>query len=102
MDIFEGRISSSGFASGDRIVIGDWKKSPLGAFTNVMGAQNPDGTRVLLSPVRNTRTMSRLCTILKKFISPNRRNLGIKKYQNLKAPPLISNSLGDGIWITNP
>ena len=49
MDIFEGRISSSGFASGDRIVIGDWKKSPLGAFTNVMWAK-PDGTRVLLSP----------------------------------------------------
>ncbi len=49
MDIFEGRISSSGFASGDRIVIGDWKKSPLGSFTNVMWAK-PDGTRVLLSP----------------------------------------------------
>ena len=49
MDIFEGRISSSGFASGDRIVIGDWKKSPLGSFTNVMWAK-PDGARVLLSP----------------------------------------------------
>ena len=49
MDSFEGRISSSGFASGDRIVIGDWKKSPLGSFTNIMWAK-PDGTRVLLTP----------------------------------------------------
>ena len=49
MDIFEGRISSSGFASGDRIVVGDWKKSPLGSFTNVMWAK-PDGARVIHSP----------------------------------------------------
>jgi hypothetical protein len=49
MDIFDGRISSCAFQSGDRIVIGDWERSPLGAFTNIMWAQ-PDGTRVLLSP----------------------------------------------------
>ena len=49
MDVFEGRISSTGFSSGDRIVIGDWRKSHLGGFTNVMWAK-PDGTRVLLSP----------------------------------------------------
>ncbi len=49
MEIFDGRISSCGFSSGDRIVVGDWEKSPLGPFTNVMWAK-PDGTRVLLSP----------------------------------------------------
>ena len=49
MDLFDGRISSCGFSSGNRIVIGDWKKSPLGPFTNVMWAR-PDGSRVLLSP----------------------------------------------------
>ena len=49
MDIFEGRISSSGFSSGDRIVIGDWHQSPLGEFTNLMWAR-PDGTRILLAP----------------------------------------------------
>jgi hypothetical protein len=49
MDVFEGRISSTGFSSGDRIVIGDWRKSRLGSFTNVMWAK-PDGTRILLSP----------------------------------------------------
>lgn len=48
-DIFEGRITSTGFASGDRIVIGDWASSHLGSFANVMWAK-PDGTRVLLSP----------------------------------------------------
>ena len=51
MDFFEGRISSSGFSSGDRIVIGDRKESPLGSFTNVMWAK-PDGTRVLLTPTQ--------------------------------------------------
>ena len=49
MEIFEGRITSTGFSSGDRIVIGDWHDSPIGSFTNIMWAK-PDGTRVLLSP----------------------------------------------------
>ncbi len=51
MQIFSGRISSTGFSSGDRFVIGDWLVSPLGKFTNIMWAK-PDGTRVLLSPSR--------------------------------------------------
>ena len=49
MDVFVGRITSTGFSTGDRIVIGDWRESPLGSFTNVMWAK-PDGSRVLLSP----------------------------------------------------
>ena len=49
MDVFTGRITSTGFSTGDRIVIGDWSESPLGSFTNVMWAK-PDGSRVLLSP----------------------------------------------------
>ena len=49
MHKFEGRISSSGFSSGDIIVIGDWEKSPLGAFTNIMWMK-PNGKRILLSP----------------------------------------------------
>jgi len=49
MDIFVGRVTSTGFSSGDRTVIGDWSESPLGSFTNVMWAK-PNGNRVLLSP----------------------------------------------------
>jgi len=49
MDVFVGRITSTGFSTGDRIVIGDWGESPLGSFTNVMWAK-PNGSRVLLSP----------------------------------------------------
>src|SRR5688500_13005814 len=45
----EGLIASSGFDSGDRIVIGHWRRSPLGAMTDVMWAR-PDGERVLLAP----------------------------------------------------
>ena len=47
--IFRGRITSSGFESGDSLVIGDWIESPLGSFTNIMWSK-PDGRRVLLSP----------------------------------------------------
>jgi len=49
MHKFEGRISSSAFSSGDIVVIGDWEKSPLGTFTNIMWMK-PSGKRILLSP----------------------------------------------------
>jgi len=42
----EGVIAAAGFASGDRVVIGHWVRSPLGAMDDVMWAE-PDGTRVL-------------------------------------------------------
>jgi len=45
----EGVIGATGFASGDRVVIGHWLRSPLGAMDDVMWAE-PDGTRVLYAP----------------------------------------------------
>lgn len=48
-DRFDGRILGAGTTSGLRLVIGDWPRSPLGAFTDVMVAL-PDGERVLLAP----------------------------------------------------
>jgi hypothetical protein len=44
-----GVIGSAGFASGDRIVVGHWWTSPIGAFTDVMWVE-PDGLRVLYAP----------------------------------------------------
>ena len=49
MDVFQGRISSCGFESGDRIVVGDWLSSPFGRFTDIMWAK-PNGVRVLIAP----------------------------------------------------
>jgi uncharacterized membrane protein len=49
MDVFQGRITSCGFGSGDRIVIGDWDESPFGKFADIMWAK-PDGQRVLIAP----------------------------------------------------
>tara|TARA_X000001036_G_scaffold907_3_gene783 strand:- start:7718 stop:8362 length:645 start_codon:yes stop_codon:yes gene_type:complete len=49
IEIFKGRVISSGFATGDMVVIGDWKNSPHGPFTNLMWAK-PDGTRILIAP----------------------------------------------------
>lgn len=42
----EGTIWSFGFASGHRIVIGNWNRSPIGAFCDAMVAE-PSGRRVL-------------------------------------------------------
>ena len=44
-----GTISSAGFASGDRFVIGHWPESPVGPMGDVMWG-TPDGRRVLLAP----------------------------------------------------
>lgn len=44
-----GVITSVGFESGDRFVIGDWKRGPIGPMTDIMWAR-PDGERVLLAP----------------------------------------------------
>lgn len=45
----QGSIVSSGFASGDRVVVGFWQQTPLGPLTDVMWAA-PDGLRTLFVP----------------------------------------------------
>ena len=50
-----GVVSSVGFESGDRFVIGHWLSSPIGAFTDLMWAA-PDGTRHLRVP--STRALA--------------------------------------------
>jgi hypothetical protein len=78
MDIFSGRITSSGFSSGDRIVIGDWKYSPFGSFTNIMWAKS-DGVRVLLSPNKNlAEYVSSLYSFEEVKITPIEVNRGEK------------------------
>ena len=47
IETLRGSITSVGFASGHRFVIGDWRQSPIGPFADVMWAR-PDGKRVLL------------------------------------------------------
>ena len=49
MDVFQGRITSCGFESGDRIVVGDWITSPFGKFTDIMWATK-EGKRILIAP----------------------------------------------------
>jgi hypothetical protein len=46
---FDGWILGLGTASGTRVVLGHWPRSPLGSFSDVM-VQRPDGCRVLLAP----------------------------------------------------
>ena len=46
---FDGRIAGFGTASGVRVVVGMWPRSPLGSFADVM-LERSDGHRVLLAP----------------------------------------------------
>ncbi|NYF98082.1 hypothetical protein [Janibacter cremeus] len=48
IDRFDGRILGAGSSSGLRFVVGDWARSPLGAFTGVMVA-TADDRRILLA-----------------------------------------------------
>lgn len=53
-DRFVGRIFGIGTSSGTRLVVGDWTRSPLGRFADVMVAR-PGGERILLAPSSETR-----------------------------------------------
>ncbi|MHA7263086.1 hypothetical protein ACX80W_07775 [Arthrobacter sp. TMN-37] len=49
MDRFEGHIAGIGTASGTRLVVGRWDRSPFGAFTDVM-MEDAAGVRTLIAP----------------------------------------------------
>ncbi|MFF4098515.1 hypothetical protein [Streptomyces sp. NPDC001903] len=50
---FDGWIAAVGTASGTRVVVGHWPRSPFGPFSDVM-LERADGRRVLLAPTAHT------------------------------------------------
>ncbi|MFE2163738.1 hypothetical protein ACFXB3_01435 [Streptomyces sp. NPDC059447] len=50
---FDGWIAAVGTASGTRVVVGHWPRSPFGPFSDVM-LERADGRRVLLAPTSRT------------------------------------------------
>lgn len=50
---FDGWIAGIGTASGARVVLGHWPRSPFGPFSDVM-VEEADGHRLLLAPTRET------------------------------------------------
>lgn len=48
---FDGEIAGLGTVAGVRIVLGLWRRSPLGSFADAM-VEQPDGHRVLIAPSR--------------------------------------------------
>ncbi|MFI8194880.1 hypothetical protein ACIF8T_40375 [Streptomyces sp. NPDC085946] len=50
---FDGWIAGTGTASGTRLVLGHWPRSPFGPFSDVM-LERADGERLLLAPSRET------------------------------------------------
>ncbi|MFI7386196.1 hypothetical protein [Streptomyces sp. NPDC049813] len=51
MDRFDGAIAGIGTRSGVRLVVGMWRRSPLGPLTDVM-VERADGHRTLIAPTR--------------------------------------------------
>ncbi len=51
---FSGLIAAAGWASGEQVVVGLWRRSPLGPLVDVMWVR-PDGERVLLAPREEVR-----------------------------------------------
>lgn len=49
---FRGRIAGLGTASGTRLVLGMWERTPLGAFSDAM-IERADGYRTLVAPTRD-------------------------------------------------
>ena len=48
-DRFTGEICGFGTASGTRVVIGRWPRSPFGSFADAM-VERPDGHRTFIAP----------------------------------------------------
>lgn len=53
-EFLRGTISAVGAPTGDRFVVGAWRRSPIGPFADVMWAR-PDDTRVLLASSEEAR-----------------------------------------------
>lgn len=51
---FEGEIAGVGSASGVRVVVGHWRRTPLGSFADAM-VEHGDGHRILLAPSPEVR-----------------------------------------------
>jgi hypothetical protein len=49
LDRFSGLIAAGGSTSGEQVVVGMWRRSPLGRAVDVMWVR-PDGERILLAP----------------------------------------------------
>ena len=47
LEVFEGRITSMGFSSGHRFVIGQWNDTPFGSFNDIMWV-TPNQKRILV------------------------------------------------------
>lgn len=81
-----GSISSCGFASGDRVVVGHWWRSPIGPFTDIMWCE-PDGVRVLLAP---DDAVARFVTSIYRF-----DRLEVVRFETWSGPRQLSVRAGD-------
>ncbi|MFH9066902.1 hypothetical protein ACH4GM_37740 [Streptomyces coeruleorubidus] len=77
---FDGWIAGVGTSSGTRLVLGHWRQSPFGPFSDVM-IERDDGERLLLAPSHRTAD----------FVS------GTYSFDTVRVVP-VEVSVADGTW----
>lgn len=83
----DGVIASAGFASGDRVVVGHWDRTPIGPMTDVMWAR-PDGERVLLAPDDDAAAFITAIYVFDRVEIVPCRALGSERGMRVRAGPL--------------
>jgi hypothetical protein len=85
---FDGWIAGIGTASGARVVLGHWVRSPFGPFSDVM-FEDPDGLRLLLAPSRETADFVAGTYLFDEVrVAPVRVRVTGQRHWSVSAPPL--------------
>ncbi|MFF8669928.1 hypothetical protein [Streptomyces sp. NPDC015242] len=85
---FDGWIAGIGTASGTRVVLGHWPRSPFGPFSDLM-VEEADGHRVLLAPTRETADFVAATYVFDEVrVVPVRVRVTGRRDWSVSAPPL--------------
>ncbi|OXS34673.1 hypothetical protein [Streptomyces sp. XY006] len=85
---FDGWIAGLGTASGTRVVLGHWPRSPFGPFSDLM-VEEADGHRLLLAPSRETADfVARTYLFDEVRVVPIRVRITGRRHWTVCAPPL--------------
>lgn len=85
---FDGWIAGLGTASGTRVVLGHWPRSPFGPFSDLM-VEEPGGHRLLLAPTRETADfIAGTYAFDEVRVVPVRVRITDRRHWTVSAPPL--------------
>ncbi|MFF8395041.1 hypothetical protein [Streptomyces sp. NPDC016172] len=86
---FDGWIAGIGTASGTRVVLGHWPRSPFGPFSDVM-VEEGDGRRLLLAPTGETADFVAGTYVFDEVrVVPVEVRVADRRHWTVTAPPLV-------------